>query len=44
VERITAEVEEKGKAEFPYTVIVTNQDDEVACEATFDFYARKNRG
>lgn len=44
VERIKAEVEEKGKTEFPYTVIVRNENDEVACEATFDFYARKNRG
>jgi|GEM_PF-4502126 len=44
VARIKAEVEEKGRTEFPYTVIVRNEDDEVACEATFDFYARKNRG
>jgi len=44
VERIEAEVEEKGKTEFTYTVIVKNQDEEVACEATFDFYVRKNPG
>ena len=44
VERIKAEVEEKGKTEFAYTVIVKNQDEEVACEATFDFYVRKNPG
>ena len=44
VERIKAEVEEKGKTEFTYTVIVKNQDEEVACEATFDFYVRKNPG
>lgn len=44
VERIKAEVEEKGTAEFAYTVIVKNQDEEVACEATFDFYVRKNPG
>ena len=44
VERIKAEVEEKGKTEFVYTVIVKNQDEEIACEATFDFYVRKNPG
>jgi hypothetical protein len=44
VERIEAEVEEKGKTEFPYSVIVMNQDDEVACEVVFDFYMRKNPG
>ena len=44
VERIKAEVEEKGKTEFVYTVVVKNQDEEVACEATFDFYVRKNPG
>ena len=44
VERIEAEVAEKGKTEFPYTVIVKNQDEEVACEVTFDFYLRKNPG
>lgn len=44
VERIKAEVEEKGKTEFAYTVIVKNQDEEVACEATFDFYVRRNPG
>jgi acyl-coenzyme A thioesterase PaaI-like protein len=44
VERIKAEVEEKGKTEFTYAVIVKNQDEEVACEATFDFYVRKNPG
>ena len=44
VERIKAEVEEEGKTEFTYTVIVKNQDEEVACEATFDFYVRKNPG
>ena len=44
VERIKAEVEEKCKTEFTYTVIVKNQDEEVACEATFDFYVRKNPG
>lgn len=44
VERIEAEVEAKGKTEFPYTVIVKNENDEVACEVTFDFYLRKNRG
>ena len=38
-----AEVNGKGKAEFAYTVIVKNQDNEVACEADFDFYLRKNR-
>jgi acyl-coenzyme A thioesterase PaaI-like protein len=42
VERILAELEEKGKTEFPYTVIVENQDGEVACEVDFDFYVRKN--
>jgi acyl-coenzyme A thioesterase PaaI-like protein len=42
VERIEAEVEEKGKTEFPYSVVVMNQDDEVACEVVFDFYMRKN--
>jgi acyl-coenzyme A thioesterase PaaI-like protein len=44
VERIEAEVEEKGKTEFPYSVVVMNQDDEVACEVVFDFYMRKNPG
>jgi len=44
VERIEAEVEKNGKAEFPYTVIVMNQENEVACEVTFDFYMRKNPG
>ena len=43
-QRIKAEVEEKGKTEFAYTVIVKNQDDEIACEATFDFYVRRNPG
>ncbi len=43
VDRIMAELEEKGKTEFSYTVIVKNQDEEVACEVTFDFYVRKNR-
>ncbi len=41
VERIRAEIDEKGKTVFTYTVIVKNQDDEVACEVTFDFYMRK---
>jgi uncharacterized protein (TIGR00369 family) len=44
VERIEAEVEEKGKTEFPYSVVVMNQDGEVACEVVFDFYMRKNPG
>ena len=44
VERIKSEVEEKGKTEFPYCVIVKNQDGEDACEVTFDFYVRKNPG
>jgi acyl-coenzyme A thioesterase PaaI-like protein len=44
VERVEAEVEEKGKTEFPYTVIVMNEKGEVACEVTFDFYLRKNPG
>lgn len=44
VERIEAEVEEKGKTEFPYTVVVMNENDEVACEVTFDFYLRRNPG
>ncbi len=44
VERLEAEAAEKGKVEFPYTVIVKNQDDEVACEVTFDFYLRNNPG
>lgn len=44
MERIKAEVEEKGKTEFAYTVIVKNQDEEVACEVMFDFYVRKNPG
>jgi len=43
VDRLMAEVEEKGKTEFGYTVIVKNQDDEIACEADFDFYLRKNK-
>ncbi|MCP4627460.1 MAG: PaaI family thioesterase [bacterium] len=43
MERIMAEVEEKGKTEFEYPVIVKNEDGEVACEVTFDFYVRKNR-
>jgi len=42
VERIETEVEERGKSEFPYSVVVMNQDDEVACEVVFDFYMRKN--
>jgi acyl-coenzyme A thioesterase PaaI-like protein len=42
VKRILAEVEEKGKTEFAYTVIVENQDGEAACEVDFDFYVRKN--
>ena len=44
VERIEAEVEKKGKTEFPYSVVVMNQDGEVACEVVFDFYMRKNPG
>jgi acyl-coenzyme A thioesterase PaaI-like protein len=44
VARIEAEVEENGKTEFPYTVVVMNEDREVACEVTFDFYLRKNPG
>ncbi len=43
MERIMAEAAEKGKTEFKYTVIVKNENDEVACEVTFDFYVRKNR-
>jgi acyl-coenzyme A thioesterase PaaI-like protein len=43
VERIEAEVEEKGKTEFTYSVVVMNQDGEVACEVVFDFYMRKNQ-
>jgi acyl-coenzyme A thioesterase PaaI-like protein len=42
VVRIEAEIEEKGKTEFPYTITVMNQDNEVACEVTFDFYMRRN--
>ncbi len=41
VARIRAEIDEKGKTVFTYTIIVKNQDDEVACEVTFDFYMRK---
>ena len=43
VERIMAEVEEKGKTVFPYTVVIKNEDDDIACEADFDFFLRKNR-
>lgn len=42
VERIEAQVQEQGKTDFPYSVIVMNQDNEVACEALFDFHLRKN--
>ena len=42
VERLMAEVNEKGKTEFGYSVIVKNQDDEIACEVDFDFYLRTN--
>jgi len=44
VARIEAEVEEKGRTEFPYTVTIMNEDGEAACEVTFDFYLRKNPG
>ena len=42
IARIEAELKEKGKTEFTYTIIVKNQDDETACEVTFNFYLRRN--
>ena len=43
IERITTEVNEKGKAEFEYTVTILNQDREPACEVTYIFYLRKKK-
>jgi acyl-coenzyme A thioesterase PaaI-like protein len=43
IERIKIEVTGKGRTEFRYTVIVKNQDDETACEVTFDFLLRGNK-
>jgi acyl-coenzyme A thioesterase PaaI-like protein len=43
IERITLEVEEKGKAVFPFAVYLKNPDGEIASEVVFDFYLRKNQ-
>lgn len=43
IERIKTEAAEKGKSEFRYTIIVKNQDNETACEVTFDFLLRRNK-
>jgi len=43
IERIKRAVREKGRADFSYTVIVKNQDNETACEVTFDFLLRRNK-
>ncbi len=43
IQRITAEVNEKGKSEFEYTVTILNQDREPACEVTYVFYLRKKK-
>ena len=42
IERIESEVKEKGRTKFTYTVIVKNQDEEIACDVTFTFYLRRD--
>ncbi len=43
VERIKAEVSEKGRTQFRYLVVVKNQDNDTACEVAFDFILRRNK-